>query len=116
MIKQHSGHIINIASITGAQGREGQANYSSSKAALIGLTRAAARELGIFNIKVNAILPGYLPTDMGGAISDDILERVLKENCLHRISDLKEVAEFICHLTTMSSVSGQIFNLDSRII
>jgi 3-oxoacyl-[acyl-carrier protein] reductase len=116
MIKQRSGHIINISSIVGLQGREGQANYSSSKAGLIGLTKASAKELGSFNIKVNAVLPGYLPTDMGSNISAAVHDRILKENALGKPSDAREVAGFIYHLSLMNNVSGQVFNLDSRII
>lgn len=116
MIKQRSGHIINISSIVGLQGREGQANYSSAKAGLIGLTKASAKELGSFNIKVNAILPGYLPTDMGSNISDSVHDRILKENALGKASDPREVADFIYHLSLMNNVSGQVFNLDSRIV
>ncbi len=116
MSDQGEGHIINISSIVGARGRAGQAPYAASKAGLIGLTQAAARELGGFNIKVNAVLPGYLPTEMGRGISDAIYEWVLHENALNRASDPQEVAEFIHHLSWMNNVSGQIFNLDSRIL
>jgi len=116
MIKQRSGHIINISSIVGLQGREGQANYSSAKAGLIGLTKASAKELGPFNIKVNAVLPGYLPTDMGRNISDAVRDIILKENALGKASEPHEVADFIYHLSLMNNVSGQVFNLDSRIV
>ena len=116
MMKQRAGHVINISSIVGAQGREGQANYSAAKAGLIGLTKAAAKELGRFNIKVNAVLPGWLPTDMGEEISESIRSRILAENTLGRISDPKEVADFIVHLASTSNVSGQVFNLDSRVL
>jgi 3-oxoacyl-[acyl-carrier protein] reductase len=116
MTKQRHGHIMNIASIVGLQGREGQANYSASKAGLIGLTKASAKELGHFNIQVNAILPGYLQTDMGDGVSDGVHERILLQNALGRMSDPHEVADFIYHLSLMKNVSGQVFNLDSRII
>jgi len=116
MSKQQNGHVINVSSISGVQGREGQANYSASKAGLIGLTRACARELGRSNIKVNAVLPGYIATDMGETVSDGIYQRVLKENALNRVSDPEEVADFIYHLSLMNNVSGQVFNLDSRIV
>lgn len=116
MIRQKRGHIINIASIVGIKGREGQANYSSSKAGLIGLTKATALELGRFNIQVNAVLPGYMDTDMGGSISQKVLTRIRQENCLGRYSNPREVAAFIVHLAGMENVSGQVFNLDSRII
>jgi 3-oxoacyl-[acyl-carrier protein] reductase len=116
MSKQKAGHIINLASIVGVQGRVGQAHYAASKAGMVGLTKAAARELGRLNIKVNAVLPGYLPTDMGEKVSDRIRDRVLHENALGRISEPKEVAEFIYRLSRMNNVSGQVFNLDSRIV
>ncbi len=115
MMKQRKGHIISIASIVGMQGREGQANYSASKSGLIGLTKSCAKELGRFNVKVNAILPGYLKTDMGETVSTSVRERVRRENALQRSTDPEEVAEFIYHLSCMHNVSGQIFNLDSRI-
>ncbi len=116
MVKQKQGHIINISSITGIQGREGQANYSASKAGLIGFTKACAQELGRFNIKVNALLPGYIPTDMGEKISDAVLARILGENALGRISEPDEVADFVYRLSLMNNVSGQVFNLDSRVL
>jgi 3-oxoacyl-[acyl-carrier protein] reductase len=116
MSKQGDGHIVNIASIVGVQGREGQANYAASKAGLIGLTKACARELGCFNIKVNAVLPGYLLTRMGSSVSAAVLDRVLHENTLGRTSDLPEVAAFVQRLSLMNNVSGQVFNLDSRVL
>jgi len=116
MERQRSGHIINISSIAGVRGREGQANYAASKAGVIGLTKTAARELGSFNIKVNAVLPGYLPTDMGHSVVGGFVERVRRENALGRGSDSEEVAAFVHHISGMSNVSGQVFNLDSRIV
>lgn len=116
MSKGSGGHLINISSIVGMQGRAGQANYAASKAALIGLTRACARELGSADIRVNAVLPGYLPTDMGGTVSDEMLSKITCDNALGRTSDVLEVADFVYHLSCMKNVSGQIFNLDSRIL
>jgi 3-oxoacyl-[acyl-carrier protein] reductase len=116
MMRQRSGHIISLASLTGIQGRAGQANYSAAKAGLIGLTRATAKEMGRFNIKANAVLPGYLATEMGSSVSDSLRNRISEENTLGRASTQDEVAEFIYHLSLMNNVSGQVFNLDSRII
>ncbi len=116
MMKQNDGHIISIASIVGLQGREGQANYSASKAGLIGLTRTCAREFGRFNIKVNAVLPGYLPTDMGEKLSEMMVNRIVYANVLGRVSNPDEVADFVHHLSGMRDVSGQVFNLDSRVL
>jgi len=114
MISQMEGHIINISSISGIKGRIGQASYSASKAGLIGLTIATARELGRYNIKVNAVLPGLLITDMiqGGRLK----ETILKEGILGRFSDVERVAGFIYNLAENDFISGQVFNLDSRII
>jgi 3-oxoacyl-[acyl-carrier protein] reductase len=116
MTKQRRGHIISLASLVGVQGREGQANYAASKAGLIGLTKACAKEFGPWNIMVNAVLPGYIPTDMSHTLSDTVLHRILKENTLNRVSDPKETAEFIYALSLMQNISGQVFNLDSRIL
>jgi 3-oxoacyl-[acyl-carrier protein] reductase len=116
MMKQRSGHIINISSILGVRGKTGQAAYSSSKAGLIGLTKAVAAELAPRGIQVNAVLPGYMLTDMGAAASEKYKENALKDNLLKRYSDPEEVAGFIYHIVGMKSASGQVFNLDSRII
>lgn len=116
MMKQRSGHIISISSISGVQGRAGQSNYAASKAGLIGLTKAAAKELGLFNVRVNAVLPGYLLTDMGKALSEGMTAEVLNNNTLGRTSDCREISAFVHHLSLMQNVSGQVFNLDSRIL
>lgn len=116
MIKQKSGHIINIASIAGLRGNIGQANYSAAKAGLISLTKTAARELGKFNICVNAILPGFHLTDMGKAVSDEYYQQILNESVLGQTTRAEELAEFLVFLSRQKSVSGQVFNWDSRIL
>jgi 3-oxoacyl-[acyl-carrier protein] reductase len=115
MIRQKAGHIINIASFAGLQGTTGQAAYSASKAGLIGLTKAAAQELGPFGIRVNAVLPGLLPTEMSLNISQKRREKMIRANALERSTTMEEIAEFIFHLASNASASGQVFNLDSRI-
>ncbi|MBI4752981.1 SDR family NAD(P)-dependent oxidoreductase, partial [Candidatus Desantisbacteria bacterium] len=67
MAKQHNGHIINISSISGVHGQKSQSSYAASKAGILGLTMSAAKELGEYNVRVNAVLPGYLLTDMGAS-------------------------------------------------
>ena len=116
MIKQQSGHIINISSFAGIKGREGLSAYSASKAGLVGLTKTAAREFGGYNIMVNALLPGYMMTDMGSESAGRAKERALMESIVKDYSDPDNVAEFICYLSGTSGITGQVFNLDSRML
>lgn len=116
MVKQKSGSIINIASITGCRGSIGNANYTSSKAGLLALTKSAARELGRFNIRVNAILPGFHLTDMGQSAPLNYQEKISQESVLGLTTDIKELSKFVVFLAGMKTISGQIFNCDSRII
>jgi 3-oxoacyl-[acyl-carrier protein] reductase len=113
LIKMGGGHIVNISSLSGLTGKAGQAAYSASKAALAGFTRSLASELGQYNIRVNAVLPGYMPTDMGKKASSAI-ERARQKSLLGRLSDPAEVASFIAWLSGTEGITGQIFCLDSR--
>jgi len=116
MMKQTSGHIINVSSYAGVKGKEGLCAYSTSKAGLIGLTKTAAKELSRYNVMVNAVLPGYMLTDMGADSSDKGKETALRDSLVKDYSDPNNVAEFICHLSETEGITGQVFNLDSRII
>ncbi|MBN1621221.1 MAG: SDR family NAD(P)-dependent oxidoreductase [Endomicrobiales bacterium] len=116
MARQKSGSIVNITSIVGARGVGGSSGYASAKAGLMGLTKSAARELGRFNICVNAVMPGFHLTDMGKEASDKYMELVKNESVLKRTTDIDELAKFIVFLSGMKTVSGQVFNWDSRII
>ena len=109
------GHIINVSSYSGLKGNKGQAAYSASKAALLGLTRSAALELADHDVKVNAILPGYMPTGMGNAAAGP-LELARVRSLLHTLSDPCEVARFVVYLVTTKTITGQAFILDSRIV
>lgn len=111
----YGGHIINISSYSGLKGRKGQAAYSAAKAALLGLTKSAALELAMHDIKVNAVMPGYMLTGMGSAAAGS-RELARKESLLHILSDPLEVARFIAYLVTTKSITGQTFVLDSRFI
>ena len=115
-IKQKGCHIINISSIAGIKGKAGLSAYSASKAGLIGLTISTAAELSRYNIMVNAVLPGYMLTDMGKNSSNEAKEKALKESLVKNFSNRDNVAEFICYLSETSGITGQVFNLDSRII
>jgi len=115
MIESGGGHIINISSYSGLKGQTGQAAYSASKAALLGLTISAAQELSEYNIRVNAVLPGYMMTEMGAG-TQKASEKAKDVSILKKLSHPPEVADFILHLVKTENISGQIFNLDSRII
>lgn len=116
MISNNSGKIINIASLKGQIGAEGQANYAASKAAIIGLTKSMARELGTWNISVNAVCPGYIMTDLnkGNKFKQEIAEKL---SVMNIDGNMKDFVNFVTFLASdaVVSVSGQVFNLDSRI-
>ena len=116
MAKKKMGHIINISSWIGLKGGAGQAAYSASKAGIIGLTRSAALELGRFEIQVNAVLPGFMKTDMVTGLSESAMDRIVSSNILKKGQDVNDVAEFVYSLSLMNNVSGQVFNLDSRVL
>jgi len=112
-LMQEGGHIVNVSSYSGLKGKEGQAAYSASKAALLGLTRTAAIELGPSGVCVNAVLPGYLPVGMGPRALH-AAEAAAHDSFLGSLSDPAEAAGFICNLTRMRGVTGQVLCLDSR--
>jgi 3-oxoacyl-[acyl-carrier protein] reductase len=116
MIKQKDGSIINIASISAFKSYICSANYSASKAGVISLTKTAAREGGCFGIRLNTVLPGFHFTNMGGTASDEYINTIKKESVLNTTTDIKELAEFIVFLSQLKTVSGQVFNFDSRLI
>ena len=115
MIKSGGGHIINISSYSGLKGREGQAAYSASKAGVLGLTYTAAKELVEYNIRVNALLPGYMQTEMGKA-SEAAMTTAKMESITGKLSSPKDAAGFIVYLLTTENITGQIFSLESRIV
>jgi 3-oxoacyl-[acyl-carrier protein] reductase len=115
MIKSGGGHIITISSYSGVRGKAGQSAYSASKAALIGLTFTAARELSVYDIKVNAILPGYLPAGMGRE-AFAAMEEAREKSILKKLASPEEAAEFVVTLLKTEHITGQVFSLDSRVM
>ncbi|MGE5238351.1 MAG: SDR family NAD(P)-dependent oxidoreductase [Chloroflexota bacterium] len=114
-LMEAGGHIVNVSSYSGLKGKRGQAAYSASKAALVGLTKTAARELGIGGILVNAVLPGYLGTSMG-IRAKEAMEQAMEESVLKSLSDIEETARFIAYLVSTERITGQVFVLDSRVM
>lgn len=114
MRKQRSGRIINISSIVGLQGYEGQAVYSASKAAVVGFTRSVAKEFGRYGITVNAIAPGLIETDLIKDIKPDIREKMLSNISLGRIGTPEDVAKVVLFLSSdlASYVSGSVIAVD----
>jgi 3-oxoacyl-[acyl-carrier protein] reductase len=113
-IKQRSGVIINVSSISGIRGLPGQTNYSASKAAIIGFTKSLAREIAPYNIRVNAIAPGFIETDMLKELSGGYRERILKYIPLSRLGRAEEVAKVVRFLTTDEAryITGQTIIID----
>jgi 3-oxoacyl-[acyl-carrier protein] reductase len=118
MVGRRDGAIINVASFSGRVGAAGQANYSAAKAGLFGLTQSLAAELGPpgrGGLRVNAVLPGVLDTPMTRALSPRQLEDLIGANALQRMNSPGEVARFMVFLAGSRNISGQLFQLDSRI-
>jgi 3-oxoacyl-[acyl-carrier protein] reductase len=118
MLKQHWGRIVNITSIFGQMGQIGQANYSASKAGLIGLTMAVARELGSRNITVNAIAPGWIETAMTSGLPDELRQTLLKTIPLGRPGTEADVAHAVCFLASEDSsyITGHVLNVNGGML
>lgn len=114
MARQNYGSIVNIASIAGIDGAPAQYEYAASKAAIIGGTRNLARELASNNIRVNAVAPGMIATDMGAQIDDELKQSVLSKVIMNRLGKPEEIADVVAFLASdMSSyMTGQIIRVD----
>ncbi len=111
MLKQKSGCIINISSIVGIMGNAGQANYSASKAGLIGLTKTTARELAARGITCNAIAPGFIQTKMTDALSEEVKEKYLSSIPLGRFGTPEDVASAAVFFAKNTYVTGQVLSV-----
>lgn len=118
MRRHGSGSIINVTSIVGVEGNAGQIVYGSSKAALIGLTRAAAKELAPVGIRVNAIAPGFIDTDMAGSLPPEIFQKRVDSIAIGRIGSADDVARAILFLATDASayITGEVIGVDGGML
>jgi 3-oxoacyl-[acyl-carrier protein] reductase len=114
MMRQRSGRIINMSSVSGLMGNPGQANYSASKAGVIGLTRTVARELAGRKVTVNAICPGFIATEMTEALGPAVLDEVKKRVPAKRLGEAQEIADAVLYLASDSAayLTGQVLTID----
>jgi 3-oxoacyl-[acyl-carrier protein] reductase len=118
MMKQRSGAIVNISSVVGVYGNAGQANYSASKAGIIGLTKTAAKELGKRGIRVNAIAPGFIETEMTKRLSEETRAKVIERIPLGGFGSPDDVASLVCFLVSEEAgyITGQVIGLDGGLV
>jgi 3-oxoacyl-[acyl-carrier protein] reductase len=114
MMKSRQGRIINIASVSGLMGNPGQANYSASKAGVIGLTRTVARELAGRGITVNAVAPGFIATEMTAGLGEEVLAEVKKQTPLARLGEPQDIADAVLFLASdaASFITGHVLTVD----
>ncbi len=118
MLKQRWGRIINITSVFGQMGQAGQANYAASKAGLIGLTMAMAREVASRNITCNAVAPGFIETSMTAALSEEFRQNAVKTIPLGRVGSPVDVASAVCFLASddASYITGHVLNVNGGML
>ena len=118
MLKQRWGRIINIASVFGQMGQAGQANYAASKAGLIGLTMAMAREVASRNITCNAVAPGFIETSMTAVLSEEFKQNAVKSIPLGRVGLPEDIASAVCFLASeeASYITGHVLNVNGGLL
>ncbi len=117
-LKQRSGKIINISSVSGVMGNAGQSNYSASKAGLIGLTKSVARELASRNVCVNAVAPGFIATEMTEVLSEDYMNKMKEMTPLGKLGNTKDIANMVLFLAGNQSdyITGQVIHVDGGMV
>ncbi len=118
MMKQRQGTIINVASVVGISGNAGQANYVAAKAGVIGLTKTTAKELASRNIRVNAVAPGFISTDMTDQLSEEMKTSLLQQIPLARLGEPADIAKVVAFLASEDSayMTGQTLSVDGGMV
>ena len=118
MLKQRSGRIINISSVSGLTGNAGQVNYSSAKAGILGMTKAVAKELAGRGVTCNAVAPGYIQTDMTEGLADKVKESIMNAIPLKRLGTPEDVANAVAFLASEEAayITGQVINVDGGMV
>lgn len=118
MIRQRSGSIINMASIVGLTGNAGQTNYAASKAGLIGFTKSLAKECATRGVRVNAIAPGFIQTEMTDVLKDSIKEQILAQIPMATMGTVEDIAQTVLFLSTDMSryMTGQVLTVDGGMV
>ena len=118
MMKARKGNIVNMSSVVGISGNSGQTNYSASKAGIIGFTKSLAKEVASRNIRVNAVAPGFIKTDMTDSLKDDIKDEISKNIPLKRMGTAEDVANVVRFLVSEDSsyITGQVIQVDGGML
>ena len=117
MVKQRAGSIINMTSVVGVYGNNGQTNYSAAKAGIIGFTKSLSAEIAPFGVRVNAVAPGYINTEMSAMVDQDRLDYIKSRISLRRMGLIEDVAPLVCFLASDLSayITGQVIQVDGGV-